>query len=190
MQPRQYMEGFGVGSNRHDPNPISTIRTQMPPNNRKCNNSNSCFSKIPTPKQRFSTFDQTSLKHLSVGPLLTRPEIRPWQFGLVVNYQPKINFHDQKIYGFEALVRWNHPSKGIVPPGLFIPMAEKTSLISDIGRIVILQTAKQIKEWNKLGFDNICVSVNVVAQQLQRGQLLKDLDEALDRYKISGSSLE
>ena len=69
-------------------------------------------------------------------------------------------------------------------------MAEKTSLISDIGRIVILQTAKQIKEWNKLGFDNICVSVNVVAQQLQRGQLLKDLDEALDRYKISGSSLE
>ena len=109
---------------------------------------------------------------------------------LVVYYQPKINFHNQKIYGFEALVRWNHPTKGIVPPGLFIPMAEKTSLISDIGRIVILQTAKQIKEWNKLGFDNICVSVNVVAQQLQRGQLLKDLDEALDRYKISGSSLE
>ena len=109
---------------------------------------------------------------------------------LVVYYQPKINFHNQKIYGFEALVRWNHPTKGIVPPSLFIPMAEKTSLISDIGRIVILQTAKQIKEWNKLGFDNICVSVNVVAQQLQRGQLLKDLDEALDRYKISGSSLE
>ncbi|OTG59865.1 MULTISPECIES: bifunctional diguanylate cyclase/phosphodiesterase [unclassified Acinetobacter] len=109
---------------------------------------------------------------------------------LVVYYQPKINFHDQKIYGFEALVRWNHPSKGIVPPGLFIPMAEKTSLISDIGRIVILQTAKQIQEWNKLGFEDICVSVNVVAQQLQRGQLLKDLDEALHLYGIKGSSLE
>lgn len=109
---------------------------------------------------------------------------------LMVYYQPKINFHDQKIYGFEALVRWNHPTKGIVAPGLFIPLAEKTSLISDLGRIVILQTAKQIQEWAKLGFDNICVSVNIVAQQLERGQLLKDLDDALDVYQISGQNLE
>ena len=109
---------------------------------------------------------------------------------LIVYYQPKINFSDQDIYGFEALVRWNHPSKGIIPPNLFIPLAEQTSLISDIGRIVIQQTAKQIRNWNDLGFNNICVSVNVVAQQLQRGQLLEDLDHAIQTYKISGSSLE
>ncbi|TCB50334.1 bifunctional diguanylate cyclase/phosphodiesterase [Acinetobacter sp. ANC 4779] len=109
---------------------------------------------------------------------------------LIVYYQPKINFSDQNIYGFEALVRWNHPSKGIIPPNLFIPLAEQTSLISDIGRIVIQQTAKQIRNWNDLGFNNICVSVNVVAQQLQRGQLLEDLDHAIQTYKISGSSLE
>jgi len=109
---------------------------------------------------------------------------------LIVYYQPKINFSDQNIYGFEALVRWNHPSKGIIPPDLFIPLAEQTSLISDIGRIVIQQTAKQIRNWSDLGFNNICVSVNVVAQQLQRGQLLEDLDQAIQTYKISGSSLE
>ncbi|MFB0983885.1 MAG: EAL domain-containing protein, partial [Acinetobacter towneri] len=73
---------------------------------------------------------------------------------------------------------------------LFIPIAEQTSLISDIGRVVIQQTAKQIREWNLLGFDHIQVSVNVVAQQLQRGQLLQDLDDAINTYQISGASLE
>src|SRR5690606_29236100 len=109
---------------------------------------------------------------------------------LVVYYQPKIHFHNQKIYGFEALVRWNHPEKGIIPPGLFVPLAEQTSLISDIGRLVIQQTAQQIKKWNELGFNNICVSVNIVAQQLRRGQLLNDLDHAIAENQISGSSLE
>ena len=109
---------------------------------------------------------------------------------LVVYYQPKINFRDKNIYGFEALVRWNHPEKGIIPPGLFIPLAEQTSLISEIGRIVIQQTSKQIRSWNAMGFNNICVSVNIVAQQLRRGQLLADLDEAIAASGISGASLE
>ena len=55
---------------------------------------------------------------------------------------------------------------------------------------MIQQTAKQIRYWNNIGFDNICVSVNVVAQQLQRGQLLEDLDHAIQSYDICGSSLE
>ena len=109
---------------------------------------------------------------------------------LVVYYQPKINFSDHNIYGFEALVRWKHPTKGIIAPNLFIPLAEQTSLISDIGKIVIKETAKQIRQWNDLGFNNICVSVNVVPQQLQRGQLLEDIDCAIATYKILGSSLE
>lgn len=109
---------------------------------------------------------------------------------LIVYYQPKINFSDQSIYGFEALIRWNHPEKGIIPPGLFIPLAEQTSLISDIGRLVIQQTAKQIRQWNDLGFNHICVSVNIVAQQLRRGQLLDDLDQAIADNQISGASLE
>lgn len=109
---------------------------------------------------------------------------------LMVYYQPKINFSDRNIYGFEALVRWNHPTQGIIPPSLFIPLAEQTSLISEIGRIVIQQTAKQLRYWNNLGFHNICVSVNIVAQHLQRGHLLQDLDDAIQTYQISGSRLE
>ena len=109
---------------------------------------------------------------------------------LVVYYQPKINFRNKDIYGFEALVRWNHPEKGLIPPGLFIPLAEQTSLISDIGRIVLQKTAKQIRLWNNLGYNNICVSVNIVAQQIRRGQLLNDLDQAIDDNQIDGSSLE
>ncbi|MFV5404174.1 EAL domain-containing protein [Acinetobacter sp. 228] len=109
---------------------------------------------------------------------------------LIVYYQPKINFSDHSIYGFEALIRWAHPEKGIIAPDLFIPLAEQTSLISDIGRLVIQQTAKQIRQWNDLGFNHICVSVNVVAQQLRRGQLLDDLDQAIADHQISGNSLE
>ncbi|WP_347454806.1 EAL domain-containing protein [Acinetobacter thermotolerans] len=109
---------------------------------------------------------------------------------LIVYYQPKINFNDQSIYGFEALIRWNHPEKGIIPPGMFIPLAEQTSMISEIGQLVIQQTAKQIRKWNEQGFLNICVSVNIVALQLRRGQLIDDLDEAIKANGISGSSLE
>lgn len=87
-------------------------------------------------------------------------------------------------------MRWKHPEKGIIPPDLFIPLAEQTSLISEIGRLVIQQTARQIREWNDLGFHNICVSVNIVAQQLRRGQLLDDLDQAITENQISGTSLE
>jgi EAL domain-containing protein (putative c-di-GMP-specific phosphodiesterase class I) len=78
---------------------------------------------------------------------------------LILYYQPKIDFHNYQVVGFEALVRWKHPTKGVLPPNLFIPIAEQTSLISDIGRVVIQQTAKQIRQWNLLGFDHIQVSV-------------------------------
>ena len=63
-------------------------------------------------------------------------------------------------------------------------------MISEIGQLVIQQTAKQIRKWNDQGFHNICISVNIVAQQLRRGQLLDDLDEAIKLNCISGSNLE
>lgn len=109
---------------------------------------------------------------------------------LMVYFQPKIGCHTHHIHGFEALIRWRHPEYGIISPEFFIPLAEETSLISDIGRFVLHQTAQQIREWNDLGFKDICVSVNVVAQQIHRGQLLTDLDDALNTYQISNRSLE
>lgn len=109
---------------------------------------------------------------------------------LIVYYQPKVYFSDHHIQGFEALVRWQHPTKGIIPPNIFIPIAEQTSLISEIGQIVIAKTAKQIQIWKTMGYDNIRVSFNVAAQQLHRGNLLSTIDEVMNKYQISGQNLE
>lgn len=109
---------------------------------------------------------------------------------LVVYYQPKLYFESLKIQGFEALIRWQHPSKGLIPPNLFIPIAEKTSLISEIGDFVIKQAAQQIKKWLNLGYEDITVSLNIVAQQLHRGHLLETIDRALDEFQISGKNIE
>jgi EAL domain-containing protein (putative c-di-GMP-specific phosphodiesterase class I) len=108
----------------------------------------------------------------------------------VVFYQPKINAKTKLIEGFEALVRWQHPEQGLISPVQFIPLAEETSLISRIGEIVLNKTCEQIKNWQDIGFKNIKVSVNVVAQQIQRGNLVNDIDNLLQLYGISPKSLE
>ncbi|MFC3902694.1 PAS domain S-box-containing protein/diguanylate cyclase (GGDEF) domain-containing protein [Acinetobacter marinus] len=109
---------------------------------------------------------------------------------LSVYYQPKINAHSQTVHGFEALVRWNHPERGVIPPAQFIPLAEETSLITDIGRIVLEQTCSQIKAWENMGFADICVSVNIVVQQIQRGHLVTEVDEIIKKSGIQSHQLE
>ena len=109
---------------------------------------------------------------------------------LSVNYQPKICTRTQRVYGFEALIRWNHPTLGFIAPDVFIPLAEETSLISEIGSIVLNETCKQIRIWKKHGFNNFRVSINVVAQQIYRGRLIEEIDEALAKYRLSGDMLE
>lgn len=108
----------------------------------------------------------------------------------VVYYQPKIDISTGKTTSFEALVRWQHPEHGLVPPVQFIPLAEETSLISHIGEVVLKKTCQQIKTWVALGFHDIKISVNVVAQQIQRGNLIDEIDDILNTYQISPSSLE
>ncbi len=109
---------------------------------------------------------------------------------LVVYYQPKLCAKTYKIIGFEALVRWHHPQKGLLLPEHFIPLALQSSLISDIGRLVINQTVKQIQAWHLAGFNEISVSVNIVAQQINRGELLNDLETAMQKYPIAAQALE
>lgn len=108
----------------------------------------------------------------------------------VVYYQPKINLNDKSVKGFEALIRWQHPEKGLVMPNMFIPFAERSSLISDIGKVVLDKVGKQLQEWKNAGYTDIQVSVNIVAQQIHRGLLLNDLDEFLDKYQLDGSNIE
>lgn len=109
---------------------------------------------------------------------------------LTVSYQPKICTQTNRLYGFEALVRWNHPTIGNIAPDIFIPLAEETNLISEIGLFVLNETCRQISFWQKVGFDNFRVSINIVAQQIHRGQLVEEIDSALKKHDISGDMLE
>ncbi|WP_228203294.1 EAL and GGDEF domain-containing protein [Acinetobacter sp. CFCC 10889] len=109
---------------------------------------------------------------------------------LLVYYQPKICTKTEKVYGFEALIRWQHPKLGLITPDVFLPIAEESSLITEIGRFVLFETCKQIRIWQDLNFDYLRVSVNIVAQQVHRGELIQDIDQALNLYKISGDMLE
>lgn len=109
---------------------------------------------------------------------------------LVVHYQPKVNAKTKRINGFEALVRWQHPEHGLISPVQFIPLAEETSLISNIGEIVLNKTCAQLRAWQSIGFNDIKISVNVVAQQIQRGNLIEEIDSIIDFHQIDPRLLE
>lgn len=84
-------------------------------------------------------------------------------------YQPQVHIHTGEIIGAEALIRWNHPELGLVSPAQFIPVAEETSLIVQIGEWVLRQAALQVNEWNRQGLYLKWVSVNVSGVQIMRG---------------------
>ena len=108
----------------------------------------------------------------------------------VVYYQPKVCLKSGLIVGMEALVRWMHPSMGLLGPGQFIPLAEEAGLISAIGEIVLDKACRQTRAWQEQGFGHISTSVNVVAQQLNRGNLLEILDRVLVNTGLDPDLLE
>ncbi len=96
----------------------------------------------------------------------------PGQFAL--HYQPFIRLSDRQLLGFEALIRWTHPTKGLVMPGDFIPVAEASGQIADIGRWTLMETARQLRIWHAQGFTGE-IAVNVSGVQLERDvELLAD----------------
>lgn len=105
-------------------------------------------------------------------------------------FQPKINIQTNTVFGFESLIRWNHPTRGFLLPDQFLPQIQHTSLMSEIGKYVIEKTVSQLKSWQDQNFAPIQISVNIDAQQLYRGQLLTHLDQALAQYEVSGEYLE
>lgn len=108
----------------------------------------------------------------------------------VLYYQPKIDTRTGKVIGMEALVRWLHPTKGIVSPLKFIPLAEETGLISKIGEFVLFSACKQTKLWHDLGYYPLRVAVNVSPYQLQRRNLLSKVKSALNYSGLSPEYLE
>lgn len=105
-------------------------------------------------------------------------------------YQPIIDTITKRITGVEALIRWKHPIVGIISPLKFIPFAEETRLIIPIGYWVIRTACSQLREWNKLGFTNISLSVNVSIIQLQHPGFAEAVSRILSKTKIHPEYLE
>lgn len=105
-------------------------------------------------------------------------------------YQAKVNCKEKKIFGVEALIRWNSPEEGLISPGVFIPMAEKTGLIIPIGNWVLKTACEQIKTWNTQGMNNICISVNVSALQIQEDDFVMTVSKILEETKIDPKLIE
>ena len=85
---------------------------------------------------------------------------------LYLVYQPQMNYSSKHIIGVEALLRWQHPELGSVPPDVFIPLAEQSSNIIDIGEWVLDQACRQLRTWNEQGIKNLRMAVNLSAAQL------------------------
>ncbi len=102
-------------------------------------------------------------------------------------YQPIVSVADQRCVGAEALVRWQHPERGLVLPGEFIGLAEETGLIHDLGRWVLREATMQAARWNLGAPEGFTISVNISAHQLTRGDLDEVVGEALE---ISGARPE
>jgi EAL domain-containing protein (putative c-di-GMP-specific phosphodiesterase class I) len=94
---------------------------------------------------------------------------------IVVHYQPTIDLGDGEIAGFEALVRWNHPLRGLVPPIDFVPIAEQTGLIHALGSTVLRLACEAAVEFNRARLRPLTMSVNVTAQQLARADFVDEV---------------
>jgi diguanylate cyclase (GGDEF)-like protein/PAS domain S-box-containing protein len=107
----------------------------------------------------------------------------------VVHYQPIVALTTGEITGLEALVRWRHPRRGIVPPAAFIPLAEETGLIIPIGRWVLEQACQQVRQWQQLAGRRLSISVNLSARQFQDAGLVEDVAGALRQADLDPGCL-
>ncbi|MFZ3579660.1 EAL domain-containing protein [Virgibacillus sp. DJP39] len=107
-----------------------------------------------------------------------------------IHYQPQKNLVTNKIVGLEALLRWNHPVKGNIPPDEFISLAEKTGLIIDIGKWVLNEACRQNKAWQDKGYEPVVVSVNLSARQFHQTGLVEDVENALKKNGLNPCYLE
>ena len=109
---------------------------------------------------------------------------------LSVHYQPQVDLASGRIVGLEALLRWQHPELGWIPPLKFIPIAEDTGLIERIGAWVLEQALMQVARWRASGHDKLRVAVNLSAQQLRHDGLVLQVAQALQRHGLPGQALE
>jgi len=142
-------------------------------------------------KNRYQFFDSANLSSVAAhpeSPDCIRQALGAQEFKLY--FQPKVNMLTGKVVGAEALIRWNHPKRGLLPPGQFLPAIEDHPLAVELGEWVIRTALAQMEEWLNVGFE-ISVSVNVGARQLQQAGFSERLAAMLAEHpRINPSRLE
>jgi EAL domain-containing protein (putative c-di-GMP-specific phosphodiesterase class I) len=108
---------------------------------------------------------------------------------LFLLYQPIIDLATEEIVGLEALVRWEHPTRGTLGPGVFIELAEQTGLIVPLGRWVLREACRQMAEWDAAGMATPKMSVNLSARQLSDASLIADITDSLASHSINPDRL-
>ncbi len=91
----------------------------------------------------------------------------------ILYYQPQIDIRTRRVVGLEALIRWNQPEEGLIPPGKFIPMAEESGLISPVGDWILNEAARQWREWSRAGLPPVTLAVNISAIQFYQADFLE-----------------
>jgi|GEM_PF-2735778 len=109
---------------------------------------------------------------------------------LVLYYQPKVDAATRMVKGMEALIRWKHPDRGLIPPMQFIPLAETSGLIIPIGEFVIRTVCRQIKAWQEAGYKQINIALNVSGRQFDQQSLIEIVKESLQDAMIPPQCLE
>lgn len=117
-----------------------------------------------------------------------RQALQEGQFEL--HYQPKVETGSGRLSGVEALIRWQHPVRGIIPPDKFIPIAEETGLIEAIGAWVLDEACRQSAEWKRSGIGNVRMAVNLSAFQLRSPELAEQVAACIRRYGVEEGELE
>ena len=141
-------------------------------------------------KARYRIFDEAltsrALEHLELENDLRRALLRG---EFAVFYQPIVSLADRKVRGYEALLRWNHPTLGLLAPKRFIPIAEETGLIVPIGAWVMREACAQMRRWQDERAQPLVISVNLSARQFEQPHLVADVAEILEETRLDACSL-
>lgn len=107
-----------------------------------------------------------------------------------LEFQPQFSLHTDQMVGMEALVRWNHPKRGVIPPGEFIPIAEESGLIVQLGEWVLRTACQYNKQWQLAGYPPVCVSVNLSMRQFRQYNLAERIGAILEEVGLEAKYLE
>lgn len=107
----------------------------------------------------------------------------------ILYYQPQFNIKTKKLYGMEALIRWNHPKKGILSPNYFIDIIERNGMINEVGKFVFEEACTQLSIWNKSGYKNLTMSINVSHKQLEDISFLSFVKQVIFKTKLDPQNI-